>query len=130
VEQLIFRTGDDAGIDASISRFTEARLGPSVAATLFRRTSVGVVTGVLLEDGRRVVINAHQPQQPIEVLKTVVDTQWLDHLEHRLSELPTRRRGPVAWYPAEVAVFVSVHGLPDLPGRDAILREVLEPAGS
>jgi transcriptional regulator GlxA family with amidase domain len=36
----------------------------------------------------------------------------------------------VAVYPAEVAVVASVHGLPDGPVRDAILREVLEPAVS
>jgi bifunctional non-homologous end joining protein LigD len=51
--------------------------------------------------------------------------ELLDHLERRLSELPARRRGPVAWYPAEVSVVASVHGLPDGPVRDAILREVV-----
>ena len=47
-------------------------------------------------------------------------------LEARLAELPARRRGSVAWYPAEVSVVASLHGVPDRPVRDAILRQVLE----
>ena len=47
-------------------------------------------------------------------------------LERRLAELPARRRGAVAWYPAEVSVVASLHGLPDGPVRDAVLREVLD----
>jgi len=54
----------------------------------------------------------------------------VEHLEDRLAELPARRRGAVAWYPAEVSVVASVHGLPDGPVRDAILREVVGQAGS
>jgi hypothetical protein len=42
-------------------------------------------------------------------------------LEQRLAGLPVRRRGAVAWYPAEVSVIASGHGLPDGPVRDAIL---------
>jgi bifunctional non-homologous end joining protein LigD len=49
----------------------------------------------------------------------------VEQLERRLAELPARRRGAVAWYPAEVSVVASVHGLPDGPVRDAILREVV-----
>jgi bifunctional non-homologous end joining protein LigD len=49
----------------------------------------------------------------------------VEHLEHRLAELPARKRGAVAWYPAEVSVVASVHGLTDGPVRDAILREVV-----
>ena len=50
----------------------------------------------------------------------------VERLEVRLAELPARRRGVVAWYPAEVSVVASVHGLHDGPVRDAILREVLD----
>ncbi|MBV9714254.1 MAG: hypothetical protein JOZ64_02655 [Solirubrobacterales bacterium] len=47
-------------------------------------------------------------------------------LEQQLAELPARRRGTVAWYPAEVSVVASLHVLPDRPIRDAVLREVLD----
>jgi len=50
--------------------------------------------------------------------------ELVERLEIRLAELPARRRGPVAWYPAEVAVTASLHGLPDGPVRDAVLRDV------
>ena len=46
-------------------------------------------------------------------------------LEQQLAELPTRRRGAVAWYPAEVSVVASVHGLSEGPVRDAVLRRAL-----
>ena len=51
--------------------------------------------------------------------------ELVEQLELRLAKLPARRRGAVAWYPAEVSVVASVHGLPDGPVRDAILREVV-----
>src|ERR1700749_3930790 len=47
-------------------------------------------------------------------------------LEGLLGELPARRHGPVAWYPVEVSVLAPLHGLPDGPVRDAVLREVLD----
>jgi hypothetical protein len=49
----------------------------------------------------------------------------IDELEQRLAQLPARRRGTIAWYPAQVSVIASVHGLPDGSVRDAILRDVV-----
>jgi hypothetical protein len=49
----------------------------------------------------------------------------VQELEERLVELPARRRGAVAWYPAEVSVIASVHGLADGPVRDGVLRSVI-----
>ena len=45
-------------------------------------------------------------------------------LERRLADLPARRRGAIAGYPAEVSVIASVNGLPDGLVRDEILRGV------
>ena len=55
--------------------------------------------------------------------------ELVDRLEAGLAQLPARRRGPVTWYPASVCVVASLHGLPDRPVRDAVLREVLERRG-
>lgn len=52
--------------------------------------------------------------------------ELVERLEIRLAEMPARRRGRVVWYPAEVAVTASLHGLPDGPVRDAILRQVID----
>jgi len=46
-------------------------------------------------------------------------------LEERLAALPARRRGAVVWYPGEVSVVASLHGLADGPVRDAVLKEVV-----
>jgi hypothetical protein len=75
VERLIFDTEDEEDVEAMIEGFCRERLGSSVRETLFRRTSVGVVFGVELEDGRRAVVKAHQPRQSIEFLRVVYDTQ-------------------------------------------------------
>lgn len=50
----------------------------------------------------------------------------VERLGQRLAELPVRRRGTVSWYPAEVSVVASVHGLRDGPVRDAVLHEVVD----
>jgi hypothetical protein len=52
----------------------------------------------------------------------------VERLEARLAELPARRRGATAWYPAEVSVIASLHGLPDRPVGDALLLQVLDGA--
>jgi bifunctional non-homologous end joining protein LigD len=52
--------------------------------------------------------------------------ELVEYLERRLAELPARRRGGIAWYPAEVSVVASLHGPADGPVRDAVLRAVLD----
>ena len=75
VERLIFDAENHEEIQAIIELFCRETLGVPVRGTLFRRTSVGVVFGVELEDGRRVVVKAHQPRQSIEFLRVVYETQ-------------------------------------------------------
>jgi hypothetical protein len=48
----------------------------------------------------------------------------VQELEQRLSTLPSHQRGAITWYPAEVSVIASVHGLPDGLVRDGLLRGV------
>ncbi|MGZ4224384.1 MAG: hypothetical protein ACXVH3_27390 [Solirubrobacteraceae bacterium] len=73
----------------------------------------------------------YREQQPTRSLsgagsiKLGLSRELVDELERRLADLPTRRRGAVAWYPANVSVLASLHGLPDRPVRDAVLRKVL-----
>jgi hypothetical protein len=54
--------------------------------------------------------------------------ELVERLELQLAELSASRRGAAAWYPPEVSVVASLHGLPDAPVRDAVLREVLDGA--
>jgi hypothetical protein len=50
-------------------------LGVGPRAALFYRSSVGAVAGLLLEDGRRVVLKAYQPDRSRERLEEVVRLQ-------------------------------------------------------
>jgi hypothetical protein len=48
----------------------------------------------------------------------------VQQLEQRLAGLPSRQRGAITWYPAEVSVIASVHGLPHGLVRDAVVPGV------
>lgn len=86
LERLIFDTEDEEEVGTIVGRFCRDALGSSVRETLFIRTSVGVVFGVELEDGRRVVVKAHQPRQSVEFLQVVFETQR--HLAQRRFPCP------------------------------------------
>jgi phosphotransferase family enzyme len=62
-------------IDELLDGFCVTELGSGVADVLFRTTSVGVVVGVRLVDGRRVVVKAHQPRESRARLQAVHDLQ-------------------------------------------------------
>lgn len=91
-----------------------------LTVTGIRRTREGLVEAIF--------VVRHQPDGSFTGAGAVelgLHGDLVEHLERCLAELPARRRGAVAWYPAEVSVVASVHGLPDGPVRDAILREVI-----
>lgn len=71
VEVAIFGTADAAQIAAQVDSFCRARLGAGVAGALFENASVGNVHGLVLQDGRRVVLKAHQPTMPLAHLRAV-----------------------------------------------------------
>jgi hypothetical protein len=71
VEDAALGTWEAARIDALINGFCVSELGSPVAEVLFRATSVGVVLG----DGRRVVVKAHQPRESRARLQAVHDLQ-------------------------------------------------------
>jgi bifunctional non-homologous end joining protein LigD len=92
-----------------------------LAVTGLRRTRAGAVEAIFV--ARRHPDGSFTGAGSIEL---GLHRDLVERLEARLAELPARRRGTVAWYPAEVSVVASLHGLPDRPVRDAILRHVLE----
>lgn len=71
VERAIFGTIEPAAITKEIERFTREALGSSIAKPLFFESSVGSVFGLRLEDGREVVVKAHQPKEPLDYLDAV-----------------------------------------------------------
>lgn len=56
-----------------------ARLGAGIDSTLFGETSVGIVFGLLLTDGRKVVAKAHQPRDGLDFLDAVQGVQMQLH---------------------------------------------------
>jgi hypothetical protein len=63
VERDVFGSEDAQGIAAAVDGFCRARLGAAVAHAIFYRSSIGCVLGLQLDDGRRVVLKAHQPDK-------------------------------------------------------------------
>lgn len=68
VERLVFGEED---VGDALHAFCRRELGSGVTAQLFSVTSVGVVTAIELDDGRRVVVKAHQPRQGADFLGAV-----------------------------------------------------------
>lgn len=92
-----------------------------LAVTGLRRTRTGAVEAIFV--ARRHPDGSFTGAGSIEL---GLQSELIGVLEQRLAELPARRRGAVAWYPAQVSVVASLHGLPDGPVRDGVLRQVLD----
>jgi hypothetical protein len=75
VELAIFDSADARCIAAMLNTFCIQTLGSSVATGLFHQSSIGSVTGAVLQDGRSLVIKAHQPDRSREFLAEVVRVQ-------------------------------------------------------
>jgi len=75
VEEAALGTREATRIEALVDAFCVSELRSGVAEVLFRVSSVGVVTGARLGDGRRVVVKAHQPRESRARLQAVHDLQ-------------------------------------------------------
>jgi hypothetical protein len=75
VELAIYDSADASFIAETLNEFCLRSLGSPVARGLFHQSSIGSVTGVVLDDGRSVVIKAHQPDRSLQVLAEVVRMQ-------------------------------------------------------
>src|SRR5574341_1141640 len=72
VERAIFGMSVPEHIAALVDAFCRRELGSGIAAPLFYRSSIGVVFGLELDDGRRLVLKGHQPDVPAGYLAAVV----------------------------------------------------------
>jgi bifunctional non-homologous end joining protein LigD len=113
------------------SRYTSGRRAASWIKHKLRRDEQLAVTGVRRRpDGKTeaVFVARRRPDGSVRSAGSIelgLRPDLLRALDDRLAELPARRRGAVAWYPAEVSVVASCHGLLDGPVRDAVLHSVL-----
>lgn len=76
VELDVFGTADPERIAAAVDGFARAELGAGVAGYLFQAASIGSVHGVVLDDGRQVVLKV-RPHERIDrpALEAVVAAQ-------------------------------------------------------
>jgi hypothetical protein len=75
VELAIYDSADASFVAKTLNEFCLRTLGSPVAHGLFHQSSIGSVTGILLEDGRSIVIKAHQPDRSPQVLAEVARVQ-------------------------------------------------------
>jgi hypothetical protein len=93
VELAIHTTDDATTIAQTIDAACRSALGAAVAEGLFYQSSIGSVSGVRLDDGRAVVIKAHQPERPREFLDEIARVQR--HLWRRGVFAPEILAGPI-----------------------------------
>ena len=77
--QLVFGEADEDGACELLDAICRSAVGSGIDAKLFGETSVGIVFGLRLTDGRRIVVKAHQPRERIDFLLAVHDTQTKLH---------------------------------------------------
>jgi hypothetical protein len=78
VELAIYGFAEPARIAWLLDACCSHLLGARVRGALFYQSSIGAVAGVELDDGRRVVLKAHQPDRSRERLQEVARLQrWL-----------------------------------------------------
>jgi bifunctional non-homologous end joining protein LigD len=115
------------------SRYTPGRRSPAWIKHKLRRDERLAVTGVRRRpDGRTEALFVARPLADGSLVRAGsielgLRPDLMQELDRRLAELSARRRGAVAWYPPEVSVVASVHGLADGAVRDAVLREIVPP---
>lgn len=95
VELAIFGTADPVRIAAEFADICAAALNSRPAQTLFYQSSVGAVAGLELEDGRRVVVKAHQPSMTRSRLREIVRHQ--STVESKLRLAPKVLAGPLSF---------------------------------
>ncbi|GCE21264.1 hypothetical protein [Dictyobacter kobayashii] len=73
--QQIFQTAEPQTVVELINTFCKRELGSSIASTVFYEVSIGVVCGLQLQDGRKIVLKLLGPGESIERLRAVVRVQ-------------------------------------------------------
>lgn len=123
VELAIYGSDEAAAIAREVDAFCRRELGGGVARALFHTASIGAVTAVELDDGRRVVVKAHQPERDVEWLREVVRVQM--HLASRGLYATTVCGGPapIGRGHAIVEAFAATGATRD--GHEPVVREAL-----
>ncbi|HEX6838380.1 MAG TPA: hypothetical protein VF334_17510, partial [Polyangia bacterium] len=119
----IYGTGEPRAIAGEIARFCSDELGGRVLRPLLYETSQGSVAALELADGRRVVVKAHRPDEPLDWLQEVVRVQM--HLASRGLPATTVCGGPAPLGRGLAVVEALVERGVTREGRDPVVRAAL-----
>jgi ATP-dependent DNA ligase len=134
--ELVCRVGE-MGLEGAVAKRLDSRYSPGRRSRAWikhkvRRQESLLVTGVRrTSEGkpRTVFVARPRPDGSLAGAGSIelgLGRDLIEQLEDCLRALPAHRRGSITWYPAEVSVIASVHGLPGSAVRDAILRDVVD----
>lgn len=119
----ILGTDDEDAFLTDVTAFCNRHLESEVVETLFCDVSIGVVVGVLLHDGRRVVMKVHGPRKAPEYLGATRRVQ--QHLHERGFPAPRPLVGPEPFRIGHAVVDEHVAGGQEAdPHRPAVRREM------
>ena len=93
VELAIFGHADPARIAAALDALCADAVGSRASGVLFYQSSVAAVAGLVLRDSRRVVVKAHQPDQPEAALAELARLQA--HVASSAGLAPRPLAGPL-----------------------------------
>ncbi|MDB4968838.1 MAG: hypothetical protein JWN44_4527 [Myxococcales bacterium] len=123
VELAVFGSDEPHAIAEELDRFCRRELGGGVAGALFHQSSIGCVSGLVLDDGRRVVVKGHQPERSVEWLREVVRVQM--HLASRGLWATTVCGGPATLGQGYAIVEAFVDGGVTRDAHEPVVRRAL-----
>lgn len=130
VERDVFGSVDPHHIAGEIDRFARSHLGAGVAGYLFQTASVSSVHGVVLDDGRQVVIKAKPPADTNPMLpfdqrslETIMTGQRYLHAAGFPCPLPLVGPMPIGHGLATVETYLPPGEIRD--GHDPAVRRIL-----
>jgi hypothetical protein len=123
VELAIYGSADPAALARELDRCCRQLLQVGTRAGLFYQSSIGAVAGVELEDGRRVVIKAYQPERSCERLREVVRLQR--ELAARGCLAPDVLAGPAPLARGQVIIEEYVQRGHTRDGHEPVVRRAL-----
>ena len=123
VEHDVFGTERPEEIAGAVDAWCRVHLGAPIERYEFFESSSGSVHGVLLTDGRAVVVKGHRAAVTRDYLAAVTDIQTA--LADSGYPAPRRLAGPAAVGGGHVTAEVMLDRSPDLDGHDSTVRAAL-----